>query len=162
MEENMTKKEKDERIIDVETGELTERQLKRLEILRNFKQNERVVTNYDVEEGIYDIKIDKIDFKTNKNENDFIEFVCNNLGKKGPKKLYGTYYLTDNADEPTLTALRCLLGEYDLADLSETEIIDDLKILTRLQELVDKTAKLVVEDQNGFISQQLYKEVPNV
>lgn len=146
----------------VDTGELTERQLRRLQIFKNYKQNERAIVNCDVEEGIYNVEIKGVTYKTNRNSNAFFQFICKNLDDKGPKKLLGMYYLTDNADEPTLTALRCLLGEYDLADLSETEIIDDLKILTRLQELVDKTAKLVVEDQNGFISQQLYKEVPNV
>ena len=158
----MTKKEKDERIIGVETGELTERQLKRLEILRNFKQNERVVTNYDVEEGIYDIKIDKIDFKTNRNGNDFIEFVCNNLGKKGPKKLYGTYYLTDGADDYSITDLRCLLSEFDQDDFTDEEIVDDYAILEKLQVLVQEEAKLVVENQNGYMSSKLYKEVPSV
>ena len=133
-----------------------------MQIFKNYKQNERAIVNCDVEEGIYNVEIKGVTYKTNRNSNAFFQFICKNLDDKGPKKLLGMYYLTDNADEPTLTALRCLLGEYDLADLSETEIIDDLKILTRLQELVDKTAKLVVEDQNGFISQQLYKEVPNV
>ena len=151
-----------ERKMEIETGELTERQLRRLQILKNYAQNERAIVNCEVEEGIYNVEIKGVTYKTNRNSNAFFQFICKNLDDKGPKKLLGMYYLTDNADEPTLTALRCLLGEYDLADLSDDEMIDDLKILTRLQELVDKTAKLVVEDQNGYISQQLYKEIPSV
>ena len=143
----------------VETGELSERQIKRLESKKKYKQGERAKGAYEVDEGVYDVKIRHIVLKTNVNGNDFIEFICSNLSDKGPKKLYGIYYLTYEADESSLTDLRCLLYEYGYDDLSDVEIIDDDLILDRLQELVGKKSKLVVEDQNGFMSSKLYKEV---
>lgn len=155
----MTKKINKESITSVETGELTERQLKRLEVLRRYKQNERANSNYEVEEGIYDVEINQVLLKRNSNGNDFIEFVCKNLANKGPKRLYGMYYLTDGADESSLTDLRCLLSEFDQEDFTEKEIVDDYAIIEKLQVLVQEKAKLVVENQNGYMSSKLYKEV---
>lgn len=150
------------RIIGVETGELTERQLNRLDLLRRYKQNERSVGNYEVDEGIYDVEVNQVLLKSNSNKNDFIEFVCKNLGNIGPKTLYGIYYLTDGADASSLTDLRCLLSEYDQDDFTDEQIVDDCAILEKLQVLVQENAKLVVENQNGFMSSKLYKEIPSV
>ena len=141
-------------------SELNKKDLKRVDILRRYKPNERSKANYDVDEGIYDAKIISVNLKTNINGNNYIQFKCQNLSNKGPKTLYGSYYLTDDTDESSLTDLRCLLYEYDQDDFRENEIIDDYAIMEHLQVLVGEQVKLVVEDQNGFMSSRLYKEVP--
>ena len=56
--------------------------------------------------------------------------------------------------------LRCLLSEYKQDDFTETEIIDDYSILEKIRVLIGETGKLVIENQNGFLSSKVYKEVP--
>ena len=141
-------------------GALTEKQARRLEILRNYKQNERAAGNYCPEEGIYNVVINGVDLKTNKNGNPFIQLSCSNLSKKGYKTMYASYYLTDGTDDSSITDLRCLLSEYDQDDFTETEIIDDYSILEKIRVLIGEYGKLVIENQNGFLSSKVYKEVP--
>lgn len=138
-----------------------EKKLRRLEILRRYKQNERTTGIYKVDEGIYDVEICTINLKENCNQNAYIQFVCKNLSSNGPKKLYGIYYLTENTEEASITSLRCLLGDFGYDDITDEEVIDDFAIFERLQVLVGKNAKLVVEEQDGFLSSKVYKVIPN-
>ena len=75
-----------------ENGELTEKQMRRLEILRNYKQNERAKGSYNPEEGIYDVIISNISLRENINGNPFIQLMCLNKDKKGCKRLYENLY----------------------------------------------------------------------
>ena len=134
----------------------------RIDILRKYAPNERALVGYEVEEGTYEVKIDMVLLKENCNKNRFIQFSCKNLGEKGPRRMYSSYYLTEKTEESSITNIRCLLNDFGLRDLNHNEVVDDYEIIVRLQELVGKNVKLVVEDQNGFMSSQLYKEIPNV
>lgn len=140
---------------------LTEKQRKRLDIKRRFQTFERSKGQYKPDEGIYDVVITMITLKTNTNGNNYIQMACNNLDKKGYKTLYASYYLTDGTDESSLTDLRCLLNDYNQDDFTDEEIIDDCSIFEKLQVLVGEPAKLVVEDQGGFLSGKVYKEMPS-
>lgn len=148
-----------ERIKGNEQSELNERARRRLEIKKKFRQNERCKGTYDPKEGVYNVVIGQISIKENKNGNSYMQFVCHNLDKK--EKLYASYYLTDGTDESTITELRCLLDEFNQDDFTDYEIVDDYAILERLQILIGEEAKLVVENQDGFMSAKLYREIPS-
>ncbi|MBQ8892298.1 MAG: hypothetical protein IJ068_05525 [Bacilli bacterium] len=145
----------------LKNGELTEKQMRRLEILRNYKQNERAKGSYNPEEGIYDVIISNISLRENINGNPFIQVMCLNKDKKGCKRLYASYYLTDGTDDSSITELRCLLSEYEQDDFKDEEVINDYSIMERMQVLIGETAQIVIENQDGFMNGRLYREVPS-
>lgn len=143
--------------------ELTEKQLRRLELLDMYNRGEKLTPEYAPEEGIYDVKISNITLKTNKNGNSFIQFRCKNNDENNSKlkTLYASYYLTDIADDYSICDLNVLLNDYGFDCFTKEEVIDDYNILTKLQGLVGKNAKLQIEDQDGFMSGKIHKELVN-
>lgn len=143
--------------------ELTEKQLKRLEILKMYNRGEKPHKGYNPKEGIYDVKISNVTLKENKNGNPYIQFRCKNTDETNNelKTLYASYYLTDLTEEDSVYDLNVILNDYGFDSFTDEEIIDDTSILMRLHELSGKNAKLKIEDQDGFMSGKIFKELVN-